>query len=78
MLDISEELLVNKPTVTIISNTFVSIENYISIIAYESDLIKIKTREKTIKICGSDLSLKYIQEEEIGVKGVIYTVEYID
>lgn len=77
-MDISEDLLVNKSTVTIIGNTFVSIENYISILTYETNLIKIKTKIKNIKICGEKLSLKYITDGEIGIKGIIYTVEYLD
>lgn len=78
MIDISADLLVNQPTVTVIGNTFIGIENYLSIIAYETDLIKIKTKVKSIKICGDKLSLKYITDGEIGIKGIIYTVEYVD
>lgn len=69
---------VTKPTTTIIGNTFVSIENYLSIITYERDIIKVKTKEKTIKISGDNLSLKYIDDGEIGIKGVIYSIEYVD
>ncbi|WP_042275596.1 YabP/YqfC family sporulation protein [[Clostridium] dakarense] len=78
MVDISTDLQVNQPTVTMIGNTFVSIENYLSIITYETDLIKIKTKVKAIKISGDKLSLKYITDDEIGIKGIIYSVEYID
>ncbi|MEG2788278.1 MAG: YabP/YqfC family sporulation protein [Romboutsia sp.] len=78
MVDISTDLQVNQPTVSIIGNTFVSIENYLSIITYETDLIKIKTKVKSIKISGDKLSLKYITDDEIGIKGIIYGVEYID
>lgn len=78
MVDISTDLQVNQPTVSIIGNTFVSIENYLSIITYETDLIKIKTKVKSIKISGDKLSLKYITDGEIGIKGIIYSVEYID
>ena len=78
MIEISTDLLVNQPTVTIIGNTFVSIENYLSITTYETDLIKIKTKVKSIKISGDKLSLKYIADGEIGIKGIIYTVEYVD
>lgn len=78
MMDIATDLLVNQPTVTIIGNTFISIENYLNIITYETDLIKIKTKVKSIKISGDKLSLKYITDGEIGIKGIIYTVEYVD
>ena len=53
MLEISNDLQVNQPTVTTIGNTFVSVENYLSILEYENDLIRVKTKAKTIKILGS-------------------------
>lgn len=78
MVEISTDLQVNQPTVTTVGNTFMSIENYLSIITYDTNLIKIKTKVKTVKISGDKLSLKYITDNEIGIKGVIYSVEYID
>lgn len=78
MVDISTDLQVNQPTVTVIGNTFISIENYLSIITYDTVLIKVKTKVKTVKISGDKLTLKYITDSEIGIKGLIYSVEYID
>ena len=78
MLNISSDLHVNQPTVTTVGNTFISIENYISIVTYEKDLIKIKTKVKIIKIVGEKLSLKYIEDGEIGISGIIYSIEYVD
>lgn len=77
-MDISPDLKVTQPTVTLVGNTFVKIENYLSIITYDSNLIKIKTKVKIIKITGDKLLLKYIEAEEIGIKGLIYSLEYID
>ena len=57
MLEISNDLQVNQPTITTIGNTFVSIENYLSILEYENDLIRVKTKAKTIKILGDNLLL---------------------
>lgn len=78
MIDISPDLKVTQPTVTLVSNTFIKIENYLSIITYDTNLIKIKTKVKTIKITGDKLLLKYIEAEEIGIKGIIYSLEYVD
>ena len=77
MIEVSPDLKVTQPTVTLISNTFVKIENYLSIITYDTNLIKIKTKAKTVKITGDKLLLKYIESEEIGIKGLIYSLEYI-
>lgn len=77
-MDISSELQVIKPIITIFSNTFLSIENYINIVEFDTNLIRIKTKEKIIKITGDKLVLKYINEGEIGIKGIIHSLEYVD
>ncbi|GAA0105391.1 YabP/YqfC family sporulation protein [Paraclostridium sordellii] len=76
MIEVPTDLQVHQPTVTILSNTFISIENYKSIIEYDVNLIKIKTKINTIKVIGDKLYLKYITDTEIGIKGIIYSVEY--
>ena len=78
MIDISADLQVTQPTITVVGNKFISIENYLSIITYDTNLIKIKTKIKTIKITGDKLLLKYITDNEIGIKGIRNGVEYVD
>ena len=78
MLEISNDLQVNQPTVTTIGNTFVSVENYLSILEYENDLIILKTKAKTIKILGDKLLLNYLTQGEIRIKVVKYSIEYVD
>ena len=77
-MDISSDLQVTKTIITIVSNTFLSIENYINIVEFDTNLIRIKTKEKVVKITGDKLVLKYINEGEIGIKGIIYSLEYVD
>ena len=77
-MDISSELQVIKPIITIYSNKFLSIENYVNIVEFDNNLIRIKTKEKIVKITGDKLVLKYINEGEIGIKGIIYSLEYVD
>ena len=36
MVEISNDLQVNQPTVKAIANTFLSVENYLSILEYEN------------------------------------------
>ena len=76
MIEVPTDLQVNQPSVTILSNSFISIENYKSILEYNINLIKIKTKINTIKISGDKMYLKYITDTEIGIKGIIYSVEY--
>ena len=77
-IEISSDLQVIKPIITIVSNTFLSIENYVNIVEFDNNLIRIKTKEKIVKITGDKLVLKYINEGEIGIKGIIYSLEYVD
>lgn len=76
MIEVPTDLQVNQPSVTILSNSFISIENYKSILEYDINLIKIKTKTSTIKVSGDKMYLKYITDTEIGIKGIIYSVEY--
>ena len=76
MIEVPTDLQVNQPSVTILSNSFISIENYKSILEYDINLIKIKTKINTIKISGDKMYLKYITDTEIGIKVIIYSVEY--
>lgn len=78
MLDIPSDLQVNKLTVTLLGNKLVIIENYISIIEYDTVVIRIKGKGCNVKIIGDKLSLKYMCESEMAIKGIINSVEYTD
>ena len=77
-MDISSELQVIKPIITIYSNKFLSIENYVNIVEFDTNLIRVKTKEKIVKITGDKIVLKYINEGEIGIKGIINSLEFTD
>ena len=77
-MEISSELQVIKPIITIYSNKFLSIENYVNIVEFDTNLIRVKTKEKIVKITGDKLVLKYINEVEIGIKGIINSLEFTD
>ena len=74
-MDISSELQVIKPIITIYSNKFL---NYVNIVEFDTNLIRVKTKEKIVKITGDKLVLKYINEGEIGIKGIINSLEFTD
>ena len=77
-MDISSELQVIKPIITIYSNKFLSIENYVNIVEFDTNLIRVNTKEKIVKITGDKIVLKYINEGEIGIKGIINSLEFTD
>ena len=55
-----------------------SVENYVNIGEFDTNLIRVKTKEKIVKITGDKLVLKYINEGEIGIKGIINSLEFTD
>ena len=75
---ISSDLKVIEPIVTCVGEHFVSIENYVSIITYETEEVKVKTKHKVIKIIGKQLNIKYIVEDEMAIVGNINSIEFID
>ena len=77
-MEISSDIQVIKPIINIVSNTFLSIENYVNIVEFDTNLIRVKTKEKIVKITGDKLVLKYINEGEIGIKGIINSLEFTD
>lgn len=78
MVEIPSDLQVNKLTVTLLANKFAIVENYISIVEYDTAVIRVKGKGCSVKIIGDKLSLKYMDESEIGIKGIIKSVEYTD
>ena len=76
MIELPSDLQVNQPTVTLVGNRFVCIENYISILEYDTNIIRVKTKSNVIKILGDKLSLKYITDAELGIKGIVHGIEY--
>ena len=77
-MDISSELQVIKPIITIYSNKFFFFFIYVNIVEFDTNLIRVKTKEKIVKITGDKLVLKYINEGEIGIKGIINSLEFTD
>ena len=47
-------------------------------VEFDTNLIRVKTKEKIVKITGDKLVLKYINEGEIGIKGIINSLEFTD
>lgn len=75
ILDMPRELDSTEPKITMISFDEMFIENYKGILEYEEFFIKVATKIGTININGYKLILEQITEDDIGIKGIIKSIE---
>ena len=75
--DMPKELLLGMPKLIFTGNREVYIENYMGIIEYGDEVIRLNTKQKMIKLSGQFLEIKNIAEEEITVIGEIKGVEFL-
>lgn len=76
LLELPEEVVSNKPKLTIIGFEELLIENYKSILEYEDFYIKINTHIGAININGFNLRLKEMTGDDIMVLGKIETLDF--
>ncbi len=75
ILDMPRELDNTEPKITMISFDEMFIENYKGILEYEEFFIKVATEIGTININGYKLTVEQITEDDIGIKGIIKSIE---
>lgn len=75
-LDVPEDILFNTPRITTMANNELRLENYKSVLEYESDKITLSTKELIIEIRGQCLDITIITDDEISICGTIITIEF--
>ena len=76
LLELPEEVITNKPKLTIVGFEEVLIENYKAILEYEDFYIKINTHIGAININWFNLKLKEMTGDDIMVLGSIDSMEF--
>ena len=76
ILELPQEVVTNKPKITIVGFEELLIENYKSILEYEDFYIKINTYIGAININGFNLRLKEMTGDDIMVLGKIDSVDF--
>ena len=74
--EIPKETLLDVPIISMIGNREIVIENFISIIQYEEEIIRLKTSCGELSILGKRLEAKSMDSEQIRIKGLIEGVNY--
>lgn len=72
-LELPAELLMNSYRITIIDNLNILVENYKSIIEYESYIIRLSCG---VSILGDNLNVLEISSDEIIVGGKLMNIEF--
>ncbi|MGN0161598.1 MAG: YabP/YqfC family sporulation protein [Lachnospiraceae bacterium] len=75
-LKLPEDVVNHLPIINITGNRIILIENFKSIVDYQEDHIRIKTRKMFLTILGSKLSVEYYNQEEIKILGKINKIEF--
>ncbi len=65
------------PYITLAGDFSFTVENYMGIITYGADELKINTKTAIIRLTGTDLVLSVITEDMISVSGKIKGFEFI-
>ena len=76
LLEIPQEVVTNKPKLTLIGFGELLIENYKAILEYEDFYIKINTHIGAVNINGFNLRLKEMTGDDIMVLGSIDSIDF--
>lgn len=75
-LDISKDVILEVPKITIIGKEEITIEHHKGIIVFEKNIIRVNTKIKVIKILGENFEITYIGESTLSIKGEFISIEY--
>lgn len=78
MLELPKDLVLDRPKLTLVGNRDMLIENYKSVLEYDTGVLRINTGTGMIRITGSGLSIKEITSDDMVVSGSVRSVEFID
>ena len=77
VLEIPPEAMLNIPKITVVGKERVHVENYIALLDYKKDNIRLKYQGGVIDISGKNFEIKVIGEENIVISGEINSVKLI-
>lgn len=75
-VDISKDVMLGVPLISMIGDREITIENYVGIIEYTDEVIRIKCKTINLKLIGNDLELKTMTESFLYITGRIKCFSY--
>ena len=77
LLDVPPEIMNDLPKVVIVGNKEINVENFIGLLEYTMQRIRINTKSGVIVIEGVELEATKMTSEYIKIKGTILQVSYL-
>lgn len=77
MLDVPAEIINDLPKVTLLGNKEINIENFIGLIEYTPQKIRINTKSGMLVIEGAGLEANKMTLESIYIRGTILQISYL-
>lgn len=74
--ELPQDIVLDVSKVIIIGTNQVTIENHKGIIEYSQELIRVNTGSGIMNLCGRNLVIKHIFQEEITITGEIQSINY--
>lgn len=62
---------------TVVGNQELYIENYHGLLDYNSNYIRIRTKNCSVAIKGKNLTILYYSDEDMSIRGELLTIEYL-
>lgn len=75
-LALPKDLMLGSSILQIFGNSEIYLENYIGIMEYNSDCIRIKIKEGSVEISGKCLCISYYSNEEMKISGFLHNISY--
>lgn len=74
--DMPKETVMDIPLITLTGNTEVYIENFMGIIEYTEEIIRLNTKSGILAVAGKKLQAKSMNVEAIRIEGYIHSVAF--
>lgn len=71
VLDLPKEVTLDYPKITVMGDESIVVENHKGLIELSQTVIRLNTKLYLLKICGENLDIKNISEDEIEIVGKI-------
>ncbi|MGL4736746.1 MAG: YabP/YqfC family sporulation protein [Cellulosilyticaceae bacterium] len=76
LFDIPKETVIDVPIIHMIGMRDLSIENFLGIVEYGEQTIRLNTKDGILCICGKKLQAKSMTAETIKIKGCIESISF--
>jgi len=74
--ELPKDIIMDVSKVIIIGTGQITVENHKGIVEYSEELIRVNTGSGIMKLCGRNLAIKTILQEEITITGEITNIEF--